>query len=787
MMDSNNQHYFLLREAAEFAHRSSRMLWDERRGALVLAQNQALRLPASDAAAALSAWASAQPLVVDGFLQQGRISSAGNTLEYNSGRGFLPLADGELRLVDTPAGDFTDIAVGGDGRIAAGYSDNDSHGLLVFHLAKRWQVAVSLPQRPLRVWVDADNTHWCLCAQRLVACQGEPLPHTYIPQAARFEPVDINPHPLRIIWQQALEENDQPLALCSDREKIYLLVHNGAGTQTVLSRSRKLTDSQWRRYRVDAEIPFAIDMQIVVPGRLALLAPGEAGDDGFVRRDCIVVQLRWDGESQSGEALLIRERYPMLSQAAPRFVSSADGILRYQAEVEEGSEQAEAGFDVHPRELHPLQRPRYYTAARATLTQELDSAQPDTTWHRLYLEGCIPPGCNCVIYAKAFNSPLERTTTPFIQQPPWVWCSQRSDQGFGKGLVNAKKDERGLFELLLQRHTGPVRRLQGRFLQLRIRLESDSRSSPAIHALKVVYPRFSYQEAYLPAHFRQEQAVDPSLDGLAANGADVRERLFAAFEAVWTPIENRVASAEVLLSPDHTPEEHLPWLAELLGQSLPDHWPSARRRRWLAAVGELQRWHGTLSGINLALDILTDGAVARGQVVVVENFRLRRTMATLLGVSMDDKDHPLTLGTGMSGNSIVGDSLILAEADTREFLALFSPELATAQESAQVEEFFNRYANRVTVLLHGQARQMKSIVEAALLEQMPAHLQWKIVETDHPFVLGLAPLLGIDTFIERRPPAKRVKLDYTYLGREGLLQNPAAFSPRDVNIRPDQL
>jgi phage tail-like protein len=305
--------------------------------------------------------------------------------------------------------------------------------------------------------------------------------------------------------------------------------------------------------------------------------------------------------------------------------------------------------------------------------------------------------------------------------------------------------------------------------------------------LKVVYPRFSYQEAYLPAHFRQEQAVDPSLDGLAANGADVRERLFAAFEAVWTPIENRVASAEVLLSPDHTPEEHLPWLAELLGQSLPDHWPSARRRRWLAAVGELQRWHGTLSGINLALDILTDGAVARGQVVVVENFRLRRTMATLLGVSMDDKDHPLTLGTGMSGNSIVGDSLILAEADTREFLALFSPELATAQESAQVEEFFNRYANRVTVLLHGQARQMKSIVEAALLEQMPAHLQWKIVETDHPFVLGLAPLLGIDTFIERRPPAKRVKLDYTYLGREGLLQNPAAFSPRDVNIRPDQL
>lgn len=70
-MDSNDVTYFLLREAEEFTHRSSRMLWDQQRGALLLGQNQELRLPDPDSAAALAAWATAAPLVLDAFYQQG--------------------------------------------------------------------------------------------------------------------------------------------------------------------------------------------------------------------------------------------------------------------------------------------------------------------------------------------------------------------------------------------------------------------------------------------------------------------------------------------------------------------------------------------------------------------------------------------------------------------------------------------------------------------------------------------------------------------------------------------
>jgi len=781
-MDINGQSYFLLREAEEFSHRSTQLLWDDSREALILAQNQQLRLPASDTAAALQAWQNAQPLVVDQFNQQCRINAGGDELEYNAGRGFLPLVDGHLQRVDAPAGLFTDIAIGGDGRLAASYSnDVDTHGVLVFHLGRRWQVATELPERPVRVWVDIQNKIWCVSNTNIMCCEGEPLPHNYQPSSIRFEPVTINPKPLRIVWQASLAVNEFALALCGDEKQLAVLIHNGNGDQQVIVRSLDLAIGDWQYYSVDSDCPFGIDLRFLSKHRLALVTPAQVGDTDFIQRDCPILQLHWDVERTEGQAVLIRERYPMLSQAQARFVSHAQQKVCYQAQTDTESEQFQAGFDIHHRELLPLRRPRYLSAAKATLTKTLDSGLPETTWHRVYLEGCIPKGCQLVLYAKAYNTEEQRATTPFIRQSDWHWCQHRSDQAFGQGLVDAKPNESGLFELLLQRNKGPVRRLNGRYCQLRLVLESNGHTSPAIHALKVYYPRFSYQEAYFPEFMHQEMAVDLSLDGQAANGADFRERLLASVEGVLTPLEGKIANTEILLSPEHTPAENLPWLAELFGQTLPAHWPVTRKRRWLKESGQLQRCRGTLAGIQLALDIVTDGGVKRGEVVVVENFRLRRTMATIIGLNMDDKDHPLTLGTGISGNSLVGKSLILSDGDAKEFLALFAPDVATKQEQAIVEGFFDDHAHQVTVLLHGSTRAQQNSIDEMLAEQMPAHLQYKIHDTDYPFVLGLSPLLSVDTYLEKQADSRAVILNDTSLGREGVLKNSAALSPQDVN------
>lgn len=808
-MDTNNLPYFLLREADEFDFDSQRLEWHSDARALTLAQNQELRLPNTGKTASLARLDSAKPLVFDRYGQLCRIHDSKTYLEYNSGRGYLPLQDGDLKLVDPLVGGFTDLAINYEGRLAALYSDAESnqHGLLVFHLAKRWQAIEPLSERPLRVWVDNNQVVWVLGTNHLFRCTGEPLPHTYKPQVDRFEPIEENPHPLQVVESFGLRPADlplaeqklalltaqeQPVALCGDDENLYVLVSGSGTAQAVISLPLSGNRLQIKRYTLDKSVPFAVDMGWVSPGRLALMPVQEAADTAFVKRDCPVVQLRWhkaaNNNPASGEGLLIRERYPMLSQAEPRFLASADGVLRYQAKVDADSEEESLGFDRRPRELHVLQRPRYYTIRSARdddpiSIAELDSGLPNQVWHRVYLEGRIPPGTRLRLFVKISNTPNPGDDVRWIEQPNWVWCPFRSDQPFGKGLVETETNESGFFETLLQRDGGPVRRLIGRYLKLGLVFESDGRFTPSVHALKIYYSRFSYQEAYLPEHFRQEQAVDPALDELPANGADIRERLLAAFEATWTPLEAQIASAELLLHPQFTLPSILGNLAQCLGQTVPAHWPLERKRRWLLESGNLQQWRGTLYGTQLALDILTDGSVARGQVVLVENFRLRRTMATILGVQMDDEEHPLTLGTGVSGNSIVGDSLILADEDQRDFIALFAPGLATATEKKIVANFFDRYANQVTVLLHGDARRFKDVVQSTLEQEMPAHVQWRLVETDHPFVLGLAPLLGVDTFLERQPPARPVILDDTWLGREGLLKNPPAFSPRDVHSR----
>ena len=319
---------------------------------------------------------------------------------------------------------------------------------------------------------------------------------------------------------------------------------------------------------------------------------------------------------------------------------------------------------------------------------------------------------------------------------------------------------------------------------------ANGRHSPCIHALRIYTPRLSYQEAYLPEHFRQQEAYrasDASGAPIAANGADVRERLLAAAEGVLTPIEGQIAGAMALTHPAAAPAEHLPWLAEALGTELPEYWPAHRHRALLIHAGLLQRWRGTLAGACLAVDIATDGAVSRGEVAIVENFRLRRTMATILGVSMDDADHPLTLGTGMSGNSVVGDSLVLSDADARAFLALFAEDLEAEDDEAAVREFFDRYAHQVSVLVHGDARSDWDNIANVLAEHMPAHVQWRLLETDHAFVLGAAPLLAVDTFLEKTPAARPARLDHTYLGKEGVLTNPLALSPQDVNARSNDV
>lgn len=793
-MNANGSDFLLLAGPTDFRTEESDVFhWDKRTAVLRMAEHDQPRIAQVPREGAHAVWRAAMPLCEDRFGQLGLLNGDRTALHYALR---WPIDDtdpvrvtAETRSgVDTEAtifdpvtvpegAQFTDLHLGQTHRAALTYSDGDGqHGVTVVDLARRWQDRVALPSAAVRVWVDPMERLWAAGDGHLWLIEGGPLPQPYRPKPDRFEPVDIEPDPLRLLWQRPLVPGWRLLAIAADAGYLYLLIWQEAagdpGHRQVILRRQLVEEAEAPLdfFELPTTTPFAIDLRPVAPDQLALMIPAEPADVAFRQCDLPIVNL----EIASDGTRLVRSvprRYPQPSQETARFVAAADGTVKIR--TTDGV-----------RGLWSLPQVRYPATAEAVLTPPLDSGTPGTSWHMVCLDACIPVGTTLSLDARAFDG--ETPEGRWHGQPSPVWSPLASELPFHGGHFAPKAGREGLFQILLQRDDGPVRQMNGRRLQLRLRLSGDGRHSPALAAMRVYLPRASWQESYLPAHFRQQAPVQEI--AAFANGADLRERVLASFEAMITPIEDRIGLAEAWLSPKAAPERHLSRLAGLIGGELPAHWPVSRKRCWIACLSEIQRSKGTLKGLCLALDVATDGAVARGQIVPVENYRLRRTMATILGLDLDDRDHPLTLGSGQSGNSIIGPSLILSDETARDFVALFAPELADrAGDAEAVEAFFDRYAHRLSVVVHGLARALRASIEATLTEHIPAGVQWTIIETDRPFVLGLSPLLGIDSLLETSPAWRAVVLEDTTLGREGILQSPAALAPEFITSGSDSL
>lgn len=219
------------------------------------------------------------------------------------------------------------------------------------------------------------------------------------------------------------------------------------------------------------------------------------------------------------------------------------------------------------------------------------------------------------------------------------------------------------------------------------------------------------------------------------------------------------------------------------------------QRNFLLAAAELDRWHGTLRGLKLALEIATEGALSGGEIVVFEDFRLRRTFASIIGADLVDDDDPLTLGANISGNSFVGDSLFIGDENNREFLALFSADLPVdTSEQAAIDALFDRLAHRVTILVHQsvEPQDLGLINHIARLE-MPAHVEFRVLSASNRFLVGMAALVGIDSYLANKLPRESARVGGTRLGKNHFIKGPGALDSRlrdlgsgapDTGIRP---
>lgn len=456
--------------------------------------------------------------------------------------------------------------------------------------------------------------------------------------------------------------------------------------------------------------------------------------------------------------------------------------------------------------LHPLALPAFPERGIATATHPMDSGNPRTVWHRLYIEATIPAGCGVRLFLAATETLAppdfaeDEADNPFSE-----WHEHRLGQGFLRqdrdipvaawlpapcevpthpGLLGCPpvSGQVGLFTVLIQRPRRRVRSLQGQYLHLRVELVGDGRATPEIAGVRAYGSRFSYAQNYLPELYREDLFAPDADDVGPATPADFLERFLGNAEGFLTEWEERIAHSYLLTDPTATPEEALAWLGSWIGVAFEGAYPPDRRRDLLRNAPRLFARRGTVYGLKLALDIATNGGVSGGEIVVVEDFRLRRTFATILGADLADEDDPLTLGLANSGNSFVGDTLFLGDERRKEFLALFDADLPTTRaEEAQIQALFERLANRVTVLVHQEVTpQNRGLIRRIVELETPAHVAARVVTAREPFLVGVASLVGVDTYINRESTRDPIRVGRSLLGTREFLLRPPSLDPRLV-------
>ncbi len=261
-------------------------------------------------------------------------------------------------------------------------------------------------------------------------------------------------------------------------------------------------------------------------------------------------------------------------------------------------------------------RPRYVKSS-ALIIPIMDGKEPDCIWHRLMLDAALPCDTGLKVQSRAANDSTTLDQQDWDEEPSLY----RRTTGIELPWTQTPAGL-GTWELLLQKASG-------RYLQLKITLSGNERTSPRIRALRVYYPRFSYLQHYLPAVYREHQG-----------SASFVDRFLANLEGFFTSIEDRIATVQAVLDACSTPRESLDWLANWFGVALDPAWTEAKQRLFLLNAATFFEARGTVPGLMMALrltlddcesqDIFSSPVMDLGGPRIVEKFATRNVPLGLL-------------------------------------------------------------------------------------------------------------------------------------------------------------
>jgi len=774
-MDVNGLNFWMLHAAADWLPPggAAGLQYCSHNGRLQL-RSQRMGAPATEDSAAATALVETTPMCRDSFGNHARWDAASRTV-VAGGAGV-----GDVVIYTPPAGQtVTDLAMGYDGVLYLAVSGT----LVLVDRRNRW---------PNFTLTDAAFAFWRLKAlpqggvlaldrnaPQLGVVSGLPLQvePSDTPNPGVLRSCEQNGDPPRVVTRYALPAMEKFVALAAlSPGRFYLLSWAAAAPANTaaflrIHDARSGLSSPW----TFTETKFPYGVASLGDKRVAILATG------------LNEALIYDLDGAPATLVAAGDTYILSGRNVDPFVQSFDATPSYGF-----------GGGIYP--LLPLSLNSLVPSGTTTAPKLIDSGVARTTWHRLLLEAIVPPRCGVVVWLAASDSAADfapGAASPVVwyahafgaaprdaQTPLATWLPVASEVPFAKPLLGepAIEDSQGLFMVLVQRSGTAVRNLTGRYLGIRVTLSGDRRSTPEIAALRIYASRFSYVTHYLPELYR-ENKFGPDADKAATKSThrDFFERFVSLFEAQMTRIEDRVASAYLLTRPESAPDDALDWLGGWIGLD-PAGYPPTRRRPRLRAAPELHRKRGTVAGIAAAVDVATDGLCARGAVVVLEAFRLRHIFATILGADLAISNDPLLPGYSGNANAFVGDTLFIGDPRNPDVLALFASTFELPSQQAQVQQFLDTLASRIIVFIHNQVEAVDvNLVRRIVESEKPAHVVADVQIATQPFMVGLASLVGANSYLAAEPPLDPVVVDGSAVGRYSLIQHAPGLDPRWEN------
>ena len=333
-----------------------------------------------------------------------------------------------------------------------------------------------------------------------------------------------------------------------------------------------------------------------------------------------------------------------------------------------------------------LARPAGVTYPRhgVYVSEALDSKLYDCAWHRLVLDTDIPEGANLTV--RTFTAPalLDATRIAALPDDRWSTALNIGPQDWSEALIQSPR---------------------GRYLWVKIALNSNGRVTPLIRSMTLYAPRASSLQ-YLPPVF-QEDAVS----------ADFLDRYLSYFDTVFDEIESLIERFTGYIDPDGVPAgAFLTWLGSWLDLEFLAEWPDSTRREFVRRAIELYKLRGTITGLQEVLRLHT--GLQPPQPTIIEHYRMRNYRARhKAGGLVDGKPY---LG---------GYTFLPGENEIVHHFTIVLPDQAVPDDDA-------------LATIH-------RLIDA----QKPAHTQYAI-RVVHPGVrIGCQSTIGVDALIGPYPSA----------------------------------